>query len=371
MGFRFFPSVTMPTTEASKIKLPKLTCSNVGAGIQSFSEDIVQVKFNGTIGLNIEGFLVWSEFKEDNFAFVSKPADFKFRQEDYKFCLHLRLNVKSEDTIGIYFQNLNPKNLKVKFGFMAIDSSGKPFGKLETPARTLPSVETQKHVCGVQQFLSKKFLRENSADYLPNGTLKVQCDFTVYVEEVSNTKNEVQRPNKNFSTNMVDLWHERFLHDFNIKCDGENFPCHKVILASRSDVFKAMLTKEKLLETSNNEVEIKDCTAKTMCNFMEYIYTDYLEDKSDYISTDLMILADKYNVSGLKTECELALSDMLDMSNAVNLLSIASLFSAEILMKRAAGFVASNRQELFASEEWKKMVKTNPQAMEAVIQASL
>jgi hypothetical protein len=173
MGFRFFSSVIMPTTEASKIKLPNLTCSNVGAGIQSFSEDIVQVKFNGTIGLNIEGFLVWSEFKEHNFAFVSKPADFKFRQDDYKFCLHLRLNAKSEDNIGIYLQNLNPKNLKVKFGFMAIDSSGKPFGKLGTTARTLPSFETQKHVCGIQQFLSKKFLRENFAKRNFKGSMRL------------------------------------------------------------------------------------------------------------------------------------------------------------------------------------------------------
>lgn len=48
---------------------------------------------------------------------------------------------------------------------------------------------------------------------------------------------------------------------------------------------------------------------------VEYIYTDDLKHPEDYNSVDLMLLADKYNIVGLRRKCEKALSKNLNIGS--------------------------------------------------------
>ena len=195
----------------------------------------------------------------------------------------------------------------------------------------------------------------------------------LYASEVSNIKEENPRSKKGTSlaTDLSGLWQDQYLHDFTIKCEGKSFPCHKAILASRSDVFRAMLTREDSLERIKNEVEIKDCSKEALNSFLEFLYTGNLYDETPYNSTELLFLSDKYNVTRLKNRCELALSDTLSNLNAIQLLSTAALISAETLLENAASFVAKNHRSLVGTDDWDEMVKKNPQAMDAIFKASL
>ena len=78
------------------------------------------------------------------------------------------------------------------------------------------------------------------------------------------------------------------------------------------------------------------------------------------------MLADKYNVKSLRTNCESALIVSLDSSNAINLLNVASLITAPALSSGAAQFILSHCHELYGTKEWKEMVVTNPSAMDAL-----
>jgi hypothetical protein len=49
---------------------------------------------------------------------------------------------------------------------------------------------------------------------------------------------------------------------------------------------------------------------------IEYIYTDDLKQPDDLNSVDLMLLADKYNVVGLRRKCEKAISKNLNLGEA-------------------------------------------------------
>ena len=78
------------------------------------------------------------------------------------------------------------------------------------------------------------------------------------------------------------------------------------------------------------------------------------------------MLADKYNVKSLRSNCESALVLSLDTTNAINLLILASIITAPALSAGAAKFILSHCQELYGTKEWKEMVQTNPSAMDAL-----
>jgi speckle-type POZ protein len=335
---------------------------------QNFSEELSHVKYNGSMSLNISDFQVWSEVKEEGFVYESLPVEFVFGKKTYKFEFQIDLKTKKDDKIGVFLEKLNPEDVTVTFEMMALDSSGNSFKK--SPASKKLSLEEPNW--GFPTFLSKKSLKDNAATHLPNGALKLKCDFTIYVAEISQVQSEVQGSvgESTLSINFHNLWTEGVLQDFNIKCEGEDIPCHRAILAARSDMFKAMLTSDSI-EKKKGEVEIKDCSAGILRHFLKFVYTDCLDDERDYNSTELLILADRYQVSGLKKRCEVALSKTISKNNAIQLLSTASLYSAELLMANASRVVANNLKELVGSEDWKQMVATNPQAMEAIVKTSL
>ena len=79
-----------------------------------------------------------------------------------------------------------------------------------------------------------------------------------------------------------------------------------------------------------------------------------------------LILADEYNVVGLKKKCELTLANKLHVKNAIKVLTIASQISAPILKPKAANFTYQNLDELVDSDDWEEMVKTNPTLMDDI-----
>ena len=65
--------------------------------------------------------------------------------------------------------------------------------------------------------------------------------------------------------------------DISILCDMQEIPCHKLILSSRSDVFKTMFAQTEMNEVKDGVLKIQDISAITMTNFLKYMYTDALD----------------------------------------------------------------------------------------------
>ena len=60
--------------------------------------------------------------------------------------------------------------------------------------------------------------------------------------------------------------------DVKILCEDKIFYCHKVILSSRSKVFKSMLTNVDMVEASSDEIKIVDFAANVMETLLYYLY---------------------------------------------------------------------------------------------------
>ena len=89
------------------------------------------------------------------------------------------------------------------------------------------------------------------------------------------------------------------LSDMKIKCLGNDettFPCHKIMLATSSTVFKDMFGNGNVSDRNDGVVKVsKD--SKTMAALLNFVYTGELDETK--ITASLMIAADKYDIKQL------------------------------------------------------------------------
>jgi hypothetical protein len=97
-----------------------------------------------------------------------------------------------------------------------------------------------------------------------------------------------------------ELFDDMSFSDVIFKVGGSEFPAHKIVLAARSEVFKAMFqhpTKEK----STNHVEIEDIEPEIFKELLRFIYTGRLTAATmEKMAVGLLVVADKYLLTELK-----------------------------------------------------------------------
>jgi len=145
----------------------------------------------------------------------------------------------------------------------------------------------------------------------------------------------------------LDFFNNKEFSDVVVKCGDERFECHKVFLATKSPVFKAMLTSN-MKETNNNEIQIDDIEPEVMTEFLKFIYTGK-SSNLDKFAMDLFIAADKYQINSLKEICEEALISSLEIDNCLSLLLVGDKCST-VIKKSAITFMINNKSSINLDE---------------------
>lgn len=121
--------------------------------------------------------------------------------------------------------------------------------------------------------------------------------------------------------------------DFTIECEGKEFPVHKFVLMAHSEVLKAMLNHPQLMESQNNRLSIKDSSAVAVQQMLSYMYSGSLpEGFLDEHAPPLMEIAEKYALVQLKMLCQDKLIQRLCPNNVVQMLYMADVHSANLLL---------------------------------------
>merc|ERR1712098_275831 len=136
-----------------------------------------------------------------------------------------------------------------------------------------------------------------------------------------------------------------------VKCGDSKFECHKVFLAARSPVFKAMLTIE-MKEKISNEIQIDDAEPEVIAELLKFIYTgkpspSFLDKCSN--AMNLFFAADKYQIEALKEICEFSLISSLTIKNCFSLLIFGDRY-CENMKKSALKFVGERNKRLEVEE---------------------
>ncbi|XP_063415861.1 BTB/POZ domain-containing protein 6-A-like [Mytilus trossulus] len=126
-------------------------------------------------------------------------------------------------------------------------------------------------------------------------------------------------------------------------------PAHKMILALRSPVFKAMFFGS--FPQRGGDIRIEDIDLNTFRIVMKYLYTDHLQLSKDSV-IPVLYAAQKYQIAGLISKCENYLQTSLAVHNACTLFSHAKFFTMDKLKTNALKFIADNAMEVFKNDDF-------------------
>jgi hypothetical protein len=141
---------------------------------------------------------------------------------------------------------------------------------------------------------------------------------------------------------------EIFPPDVTIRSSGHNsedeggIPAHKCILSLHSPVFRAMF-KAGMMEASTSKVTIADYPQNVIGEFVQFLYADRTSrSKLREHGTQLLEMADKYQVTSLQAVCEHYLCSHIDADNVFDLLTLAERCGADLLKKTALTYIRRN-----------------------------
>ena len=229
-------------------------------------------------------------------------------------------------------------------------------------------------IFGTAKFISHSELRKNP-DLIPEDTLTIMCKVTIKGGGVSLVGGESRssilvpavnedRPISMYMDEMENIYHKGNFPDVTIVCQGKEFPCHKAILAGRSQVFEAMFSPN-FKEGIENKVEVVDVAADVLEKILRFIYRGDIWDLKEG-AADILVAAEKYALVGLKEMCEESLGVHMTVGNVLDMVELADLHNATMLRAMALRFIGENAKEVSAQKEWRQRI---PGVMADIIDA--
>jgi len=133
---------------------------------------------------------------------------------------------------------------------------------------------------------------------------------------------------------------------FKFDSDGAQVRAHRTILAARSAYFERMFSSG-MEESRSGVVHIADCDAAAFRIMLQFIYSDQTpSDPETSVVPDLLHLADKYLLTGLKAYCVKAISKDLNPVNLKDALVLSIRYNCPDLKQICFGIMKSELTEL-------------------------
>lgn len=147
-------------------------------------------------------------------------------------------------------------------------------------------------------------------------------------------------------------------HDLILKVGDKELRAHRDILKARSRVFESMLNHD-MAEKRSSIINISDCDPESMEQFLSYMYCGKVERLDHDNIFELYYISDKYEVEGLKTECQRFIQQSLSPTNVFEVIQLAVKHNDSILWENLALYVVTNMKDIFQSEKWQSLKKNN------------
>ncbi|GBM03246.1 Speckle-type POZ protein [Araneus ventricosus] len=234
--------------------------------------------------------------------------------------------------------------------------------------------------------LTREVILNRKSEYLPNNRLSLLCECTFSTRSVSATIEEVlhelplpvmKQKNNHVHSNdeyktaeklsqypsatedMKAIYLNQYLSDVKLKTKTKSFPAHKNVLCARSDVFKAMITRN-IKEKNADCIQVEDLENDTVEKLLLFLYSDNLEISQWKSSSQLYYAAAKYQIGKLKAMCSSYLAKYITISNVSELLVLADTHKDSNLKKVAEDFILKHEDRIFCSSTWEKMIEKHP-----------
>merc|ERR1719219_1669512 len=210
---------------------------------------------------------------------------------------------------------------------------------------------------GIFKFLKHADCAEayKDKDFVVTAKLEIPGDLVKVVGGQSDPAPKRQKLNV-----LENVYNKMSRPDFTLVFEGEEIPCHKIILAAASPVFEAMV-ENKHREAIENRADIK-FSPEVGRAFVQFIYTrEVQEDLLKEHTLAFLALGDLYDMQELKDMAETKLLSQLVKENMVEMIFIGELFKADNIYEAALKMTKANmtwlRDQEGGVEELQKLSK--------------
>jgi len=293
-------------------------------------------------------------------------------EEDLAFYLKVHLKGENEDSdhLAVYIVCKGPEEVLASFE-LSIIVDGKKCN-LRDSKKVCQFAEEHHPAWGFKKFIQFDELQNVEKGYLKDDRLKLHCEVKFVVvknlrpihvnwgDATFKAENRVEEGMERLDVDQ--LWRDRRLYsDVTIICQDQEIPANRVLLATRSEVFRAMFS-HPTKESTSGRIEITDVDPAVFEQMLAYIYTGF-SPHVDSIAEELLIAANKYALEELKTDCVRVLESNLSVDNVLEMLVIGDHHEAAKLKEAAFAFLVK-RLDVFMDKNfkilWQKFKEAHP-----------
>mmetsp|Transcript_94325 Transcript_94325/g.305175 ORF Transcript_94325/g.305175 Transcript_94325/m.305175 type:complete len:889 (-) Transcript_94325:94-2760(-) len=179
--------------------------------------------------------------------------------------------------------------------------------------------------------------------WLHNGRLHVMCELSVKVERPTRPLHlpGVGHLEGRFSDNLVDVLLAGEHTDVTIEASDMELGAHFAVLAARSTALRKMLTVH-MRERFTMRIPMRDLSGAAVAHLLYFIYKgdlDVEQLQDDDLATDLLRVADMYDLPLLVERCLQALTRSLSVENAADRLQLALDFGSLSIQAELLAFI--------------------------------
>ncbi|XP_071783147.1 kelch-like protein 6 [Centroberyx gerrardi] len=153
------------------------------------------------------------------------------------------------------------------------------------------------------------------------------------------------------------------LTDVTLCVQGQDFSCHRAVLAAASHYFRAMFCSG-LKESHEERVEIKGLDSGTMCSLLVYTYTSQAIITHTNVQR-ILEAASQFQFLRVVEACSGFLSKSLHPESCIGVLRLADSHALPALRTRAQDYIVSEFSQVVQQEEF---VELPADALESVLQ---
>ena len=126
-------------------------------------------------------------------------------------------------------------------------------------------------------------------------------------------------------------------------------------LSARSPVFRQMFAAD-MQEAKSKRVSIEDFDADVVEQFIRYVHTDSIDEPLKVSARELLMIADKYDVRGLRNLAQKELVKSISVKTVCATFEFAMLIAdAEALQIACSEFICDNREDVKSKGGWQKL----------------
>ncbi|CAL8116489.1 unnamed protein product [Orchesella dallaii] len=217
--------------------------------------------------------------------------------------------------------------------------------------------------CGNKFMIRSEQLVDPNRGLIANDTVRILCQVWIpgeMKEKVTNcnwkpSDEQKSTPKDRHAVDFGKMFSKSIGTDVTVSTGVTSFKAHKAILSARSSVFDAMFSAD-MMERETATVKIDDFDKEVVKGMLDHLYTGETNVMADR-AQELLQIAEKYNLEGLKEDCEYSIADKLNKDNVAEILALAHSHNAPILKSHAISFINWNKEELRKMKSFQDAVK--------------